>query len=475
LELKYLDYWEKYSKDWKRIPESMIPTSYQSDVYVTWQRYVIKEHGEHHPIYGNLVFDFDDNDDPNKSRTDAIKMYDMLINEYKINPTNIRIYFSGKKGFHIEIDYRSYMDEPEKDLHLIYKSFYKTIKDRFPTLDGSMYAKRKMWRLPNSIHSGSGLYCIPITYNQLNMTMDYIKLLAKNTQKIDYKYIKDDNMIILFNDMRTNMELILSKKTTQQRAVSKIKEKTNTLGIPEPFIIDCIKNRETNLIHVYKAQLKCNRKHYNITHKEFYELLKEYFHPSYINQILKGWAEKEYITYDADKKTYAILENLDKYYNRIGYNHKYNGILKLNWNEITYTGNKLRNFMYCEIVFRNKAQSISRANIEKITGLSRATQRVAEQEYGVKVQSQYIELDNALPTSRRTYKRDGKYYIQHVNCYKYKPNLKKIRRGQHELDNARRIYSKKGTGVFLFTDDCFEDNNKILRVSNKERIGCMEY
>jgi hypothetical protein len=106
--------------------------------------------------------DFDDKVNPNNARLDAIKLYDAFIGK-GINPKNIKIYFSGKKGFHVELDYRSYMDKPIHELHLIYKMFYLINKDDLLTLDKTIYSIRKQWRVVNTRHSGSGLFCIQIS------------------------------------------------------------------------------------------------------------------------------------------------------------------------------------------------------------------------------------------------------------------------------------------------------------------------
>jgi hypothetical protein len=129
----YLDLWKKGAKSWQRIKEADIPND-KEEKFITWQRYISEDAGEHGVVYGNLVFDFDDNSNPDNARLETIKMYDRLI-RYGVKPINIHIYFSGKKGFHVEIDYRSFMDKPVYKLHEMYKLFYLVNIEAFYTLD----------------------------------------------------------------------------------------------------------------------------------------------------------------------------------------------------------------------------------------------------------------------------------------------------------------------------------------------------
>jgi hypothetical protein len=195
----YLDIWYKGDYNWKRISEEEIPTDTE-EKFVTWQRYVSKDLGQFGAEYGNLVADFDDKVNPNNARLDAIKLYDAFISK-GINPKNIKIYFSGKKGFHVELDYRSYMDKPIHELHLIYKMFYSMHKDDLLTLDKTIYSIRKQWRVVNTRHSGSGLFCIQINREELGKSLEGIKTLAKEPRELTDDFEKDDKAKLFFEHL----------------------------------------------------------------------------------------------------------------------------------------------------------------------------------------------------------------------------------------------------------------------------------
>ena len=198
----YLDVWKKGDKNWKRIAVDDL-TNDGSEKFITWQRYISIDVGQYGAVYGNLVFDFDDNDNPERARKDANILLSVLLRQ-GIKEKNIRIYFSGKKGFHIEIDYRSYMDTPAHNLHLIYKTYYLENKKKLPTMDGSVYSIRKQWRMVNTKHSGSGLYCIQITKEELGKSIEALRLLASKPREINSEeFIIDSNAKSLYERMQT--------------------------------------------------------------------------------------------------------------------------------------------------------------------------------------------------------------------------------------------------------------------------------
>ena len=203
----YVEYSNKLKEKWKLCRLEDIHKYVAEEFYKTWQVYtdaVVKENGA---IYGNWVFDFDG--DIEEAKQDCIAIYDFFLKK-GVKDTNITAYFSGSKGFHIEIDYRSYMDKPEFDLHLIYKYAYseldKLIKNNRDksTMDGSIYSIRRMFRYPNSRHPKTGLYCVPLTREDLNKAVGFIKLIAENTKEIKDGYEKDDALIKLFENAKTH-------------------------------------------------------------------------------------------------------------------------------------------------------------------------------------------------------------------------------------------------------------------------------
>src|SRR5699024_541741 len=96
-----------------------------------------------------LYFDLDHEEDPNVSKEDAIKLIDFFTNELDLKESDIWVYFSGSKGFHILISSESLGIEPRNDLHKIFKHIagYLIHRLELSSLDLVVYTNRRMLRL----------------------------------------------------------------------------------------------------------------------------------------------------------------------------------------------------------------------------------------------------------------------------------------------------------------------------------------
>lgn len=145
-------------------------------------------------VFGEcLYWDFDDSD-LDKARSNAVELVERLI-AYSHN--NIRIYFSGNKGFHavyIAPELRQYQGSEYFEA-IIKRSCIEIAKGL--KIDTSIYDKTRIFRTPNSINSGSGLYKIPLTYEELKiLSIDDIKDLAKKQRKLTYDTnISEDDVL----------------------------------------------------------------------------------------------------------------------------------------------------------------------------------------------------------------------------------------------------------------------------------------
>ncbi len=266
----YLDYYTKGSNYWKRIQEDQIPDT-EEEKFVTWQRYISKERGEEGAEYGNFVADFDDNLNPENARLDAVKFYDKLI-DIGVNPVNINIFFSGKKGFHVELDYRAYMEKPEHKLHLIYKTYYIANKEHLKTLDKSMYSSRRQWRVVNTKHSGSGLFCVQISREELGESLDNIKGYAKEPRALNNHFVKDEKLKLIYENMQSEYYKSVDEFKKRQINISNI----NIKGIP-PCITGALNQRGlTTMRNEILFKNACDLRAINKTIEEATELIEPF-------------------------------------------------------------------------------------------------------------------------------------------------------------------------------------------------------
>lgn len=122
------------------------------------------------------------------------KNYDKLIRDLKIiiyrlktelflQEKDIEIYFSGAKGFHIIVDHKILGFEPSRTLNKELKSIalYYKASTFTKCIDTAIYDYRRLFRVPNTINTKTGLYKVPVTFNKL-VAMSYEELLEYASQ-----------------------------------------------------------------------------------------------------------------------------------------------------------------------------------------------------------------------------------------------------------------------------------------------------
>lgn len=125
---------------------------------------------------GSLYFDLD-NEDPEKAYQECKTLHSYL--KQYIPSNALLVYFTGKKGFHIECEAIALGINPSNSLPNIFRYIANKIKDKLKieSIDFSVYDPRRMWRLAGSMHQETKLYknLIPeeILYSDLNTIRTY--------------------------------------------------------------------------------------------------------------------------------------------------------------------------------------------------------------------------------------------------------------------------------------------------------------
>lgn len=133
---------------------------------------------------GSLYFDLDGI----TAQEDTKKLVDFLISQ-GCAKDSIHIFFSGNKGFHVEVPFSTLGISTDKELNKVYKVIVTQIKEKLglPSLDVVIYDDVRLFRLSNSINGKSGLYKIPLYYEELVLPLEAIKEMAR-TPRHDFDY-----------------------------------------------------------------------------------------------------------------------------------------------------------------------------------------------------------------------------------------------------------------------------------------------
>lgn len=132
-------------------------------------------------LTNRVVFDFDDEDNIDKAREDAYNLlHEVLLEVFE--PSSIRIFYSGNKGFHLEVHLTNQLIN-----ELQFKNIVHNVGDRFETFDPSVSDPQRVFRLPLTYNVKTGRYKIPLTIDQFdNLATEEIIELSKNKNNSDF-------------------------------------------------------------------------------------------------------------------------------------------------------------------------------------------------------------------------------------------------------------------------------------------------
>lgn len=133
--------------------------------------------------YGDLHFDLDDESNVENAQQDLRTLIAYLV-DFGAKEQQLRVFFSGKKGFHLQVP-ATILGSEEGDplLPKIYKNIACRIKEQFnlTTIDTSIYCmgKGRQYRIAN-VKRDNGHHKIPILPNEIQLPIPKLQEMAKN-------------------------------------------------------------------------------------------------------------------------------------------------------------------------------------------------------------------------------------------------------------------------------------------------------
>lgn len=109
---------------------------------------------------------------------EALRNFIEKLNLNDVPTMYLRYYFSGSKGFHVMIPNTMIGTEPSESISRYMKKMGSILLDD-ELFDSTIYTHVRLFRLPNTKHQKSGLYKVPLTYNEVMMkSLSQIKEMA---------------------------------------------------------------------------------------------------------------------------------------------------------------------------------------------------------------------------------------------------------------------------------------------------------
>lgn len=167
-----------------------------------------------------ILFDFDSKTDLEQTRKDAIVAIERL-KKFKIKETDVEIYFSGNKGFTLNVKLNKKIS-PET----VRKIALDKIAGDLQTVDSSVYDASQIIRIPGTKHPKSGLYKVPLTMSQLReLKIEQIKEYASSLDNVTEEFswtvaAPSEDLFVEekkppLKKQEVSVELDLSKKPSQ--------------------------------------------------------------------------------------------------------------------------------------------------------------------------------------------------------------------------------------------------------------------
>lgn len=163
------------------------------DVYYTNFMYNEKDQNKSDiigPLYLDLDFDITDDESYQKVKHDTLRVVNFLKIQLRVPSSQIRIFFSGNKGFHIIVSHHVFGLTPCKNLNDLYKIIALKANSNtvYKMVDTRIYDKKRLFRLPHSINCKTGLYKVPITEEVLRKSdYDFIREYASCDQSMAFE------------------------------------------------------------------------------------------------------------------------------------------------------------------------------------------------------------------------------------------------------------------------------------------------
>ena len=149
------------------------------DIFTSICRYTESNHTSEFIV--PVFFDIDCPSDLNAARENALTLCIMLMERISVPQESMDIYFSGNKGFHVLVPCKIFDAFYSPHVLTLYKAMaQKAQQYGVPFLDNAVYTNRRIWRMANSINTKSGLFKIPLTFEEIrDMDITGIQKLAR--------------------------------------------------------------------------------------------------------------------------------------------------------------------------------------------------------------------------------------------------------------------------------------------------------
>lgn len=175
-------------------------------------------------LTNKLIFDFDKKDEVEKAKEEVRTLLNFLSKQGVDVVTSTNVFFSGHKGFHVEVLINKELTPSE--LKVICTNIAKELN--LTTFDPKIYNTTRLIRIPNTKHQVTSLYKIQLEPKQLkNLTIEQIKALAAkpSTLIIPNSSYNVSNLLQQYNKVvKVATPVVVSENSEEENGIRGLKE-----------------------------------------------------------------------------------------------------------------------------------------------------------------------------------------------------------------------------------------------------------
>lgn len=238
--------------------------------------YCFKENkAENNYMRGPLFFDLDGNLRTRAGYKDLKRQIRTLYNlfsKWDLEKEEVELYFSGAKGFHFIIPAKVFGIGFKQNLNSVNRQLALALKENYGicSLDTSIYDKSRLLRMPGSINYKSGLYKIPLSYEEFdkislkelkNKAAEQPKNLVSKKHKINRSFSSKLREYI----EKVNVNFRLQAEEAKRKRSSSFSPKTVLPCIKNTLYSDCPKGKRNRIAFlIISCLLQAKRGHQEI-------------------------------------------------------------------------------------------------------------------------------------------------------------------------------------------------------------------
>jgi hypothetical protein len=121
------------------------------------------------PCWSRFVwFDIDREGDIDAATNDARKLALLLVDRYRLDESELLVFFSGSKGYHVGLPTSLFDPTPAVNFHQVVRKMAEGLAGSVGcSIDSSIYSKVQPFRAPNSKHGKTGRHKRFVTFDEL--------------------------------------------------------------------------------------------------------------------------------------------------------------------------------------------------------------------------------------------------------------------------------------------------------------------